>query len=108
MTEAPAWGHPGTVGGGRSPHQHAGPPAAELSSGLLKAHGPHPLQLAPADSVPLAASALGPLAPVLRVREQHGGQLTVHVNQLLCLDHIFYGWKVQRGSKRLKCRIYII
>ena len=80
----------GQRGGGWSPHQHAGPPAAELSSGLLKAHGPHPLQLAPADGIPLTASTLGPLAPMLHVGEQHGGQLTVHVSQLLCLDNIFY------------------
>lgn len=89
---------PGEARIGQGPHHHASPPAAELPSGLLQTHGPHPLQLAPADSIHLAAGTRGPLAPQMGVGEQHGGQLAIHICQLLRLDHIFCCWKVQRES----------
>ena len=93
---------------GAEPHQRAQPAAARLGSVLPQVHGPHALQLAPADGVPLVAGALGPRGPRPRGREEQGGQLTVHVGQLLRLDHIFHCWKVQREGQRLKVRVYVL
>lgn len=93
---------------GGEPHQRARPAAARLRSALPQAHSPHALQLAPAHGVPLTAGALGPPRPLPRGREEQGGQLTVHVGQLLRLDHIFHCWKVQREGQRLKVRVHVL
>lgn len=81
-----------------TPHQHTDPAAVRVPSRLLQAHQPHPFQLPLVDSICLLACSLGPLASS-RVGQQHGGQLTVHIRQLLSLDHSLSYGKGQKGSE---------
>lgn len=85
-------------------HQQADPATVGRSSGLLQAHQPHPLQLAPVCGIWLPAGSLGPRASS-RVGQQHGGQLAVHISQLLRLYHTFPYWRSRRGRVGAMCGV---
>jgi hypothetical protein len=106
---ATPWSHRETPQTGvvADPYQHVHPAATGLPSGLLQAHRPHPLQLASADSISLMVHVPGALASS-SMGQQNGSQLTVHISQLLCLDHIFSCLKSQgRGlGRRVETVLY--